>query len=208
MSSLQSGIRVDDPLVTEDARALIADLTVRRQSVATAESLTAGLLAATLAGVAGASVVLRGGLVTYIEDTKIALAGVAPQLLDAVGPVAAPTARAMAVGARQRCAATWGIGLTGVAGPEPHGGHPVGTVFLGLAGPVDTEVVELALSGSRWDIRLAAVREAIARLRALVEHSDERLREEQSTAMSACAKSRATAIWDIREPTRRRAALP
>jgi len=114
-------------------------------------------------------VVLRGGLVTYIEDTKIALAGVAPQLLDAVGPVAAPTARAMAVGARQRCAATWGIGLTGVAGPEPHGGHPVGTVFLGLAGPVDTEVVELALSGSRWDIRLAAVREAIARLRALVE---------------------------------------
>jgi len=169
MSSLQSGIRVDDPLVTEDARALIADLTVRRQSVATAESLTAGLLAATLAGVAGASVVLRGGLVTYIEDTKIALAGVAPQLLDAVGPVAAPTARAMAVGARQRCAATWGIGLTGVAGPEPHGGHPVGTVFLGLAGPVDTEVVELALSGSRWDIRLGAVGAAIVRLRALVE---------------------------------------
>jgi nicotinamide-nucleotide amidase len=160
---------VDDPLVTEDARALIADLTVRRQSVATAESLTAGLLAATLAGVTGASVVLRGGLVTYVEDTKIALAGVAPQLLDAVGPVAGPTARAMAVGARQRCAATWGIGLTGVAGPEPHGGHPVGTVFVGLAGPVDTEVVELALSGSRWDIRVAAVHEAIARLRALVE---------------------------------------
>lgn len=160
---------MDDPLVSDDARALITDLTVRRQSVATAESLTAGLLAATLAGVPGASVVLRGGLVTYVEDTKIALAGVAPQLLDAVGPVAAPTARAMAVGARQRCAATWGIGLTGVAGPEPHGGHPVGTVFLGLAGPVDTEVVELALSGSRWDIRLAAVHEAIARLRALVE---------------------------------------
>jgi nicotinamide-nucleotide amidase len=45
----------------------------------------------------------------------------------------------------------------------------VGTVFLGLAGPVDTEVVELALSGSRWDIRIAAVREAVARLRALVE---------------------------------------
>jgi nicotinamide-nucleotide amidase len=113
--------------------------------------------------------VLRGGLVTYIEDTKIGLAGVAPQLLDAVGPVAAPTARAMAVGARQRCAATWGIGLTGVAGPEPHGGHAVGTVFLGLAGPIDTDVVELSLSGTRWDIRIAAVHEALARLRALVE---------------------------------------
>ncbi|MFG1929772.1 CinA family protein [Mycobacterium sp. NPDC048908] len=160
---------MDDPLVSDDARALVADLTVRRQSIATAESLTAGLLAATLAGVAGASVVLRGGLITYIEETKISLAGVAPQLLDAVGPVAAPTARAMAVGARQRCGATWGVGLTGVAGPDPHGGHPVGTVFLGLAGPVDTDVVQLALAGSRWDIRMAAVNEAIARVRALVE---------------------------------------
>jgi nicotinamide-nucleotide amidase len=160
---------VDDPLVNDDARALIADLTVRGQSVATAESLTAGLLAATLAGVPGASVVLRGGLITYLEETKIALAGVAPQLLDAVGPVAGPTARALAVGARQRCAATWGVGLTGVAGPEPHGGHPVGTVFMGLAGPVDTEVVQLALTGSRWEIRLAAVYGAVSRLRALVE---------------------------------------
>ena len=70
---------------------------------------------------------------------------------------------------RQRCAATWGVGLTGVAGPEPHGGHPVGTVFLGLAGPVDTEVVQLAFSGSRWDIRRSAVNAAIARLRELVE---------------------------------------
>jgi nicotinamide-nucleotide amidase len=158
-----------DPLITEDARALVADLTVRGQSIATAESLTAGLLAATLGGVPGASVVLRGGLVTYVEDTKIALAGVAPDLLEAVGPVAAPTARALAVGARQRCGATWGVGLTGVAGPEPHGGHPVGTVFMGLSGPIETEVAQLALSGSRWEIRVAAVHEAIARLRALVE---------------------------------------
>jgi nicotinamide-nucleotide amidase len=96
------------------------------------------------------------------------LAGVAPQVLDAVGPVAASTAQALAVGARQRCGATWGVGLTGVAGPEPHGGHPVGTVFIGLAGPVDTEVVELALTGSRWDIRFTAVREAIVGLRSLV----------------------------------------
>ena len=159
---------MDDPLVSDEARSLVADLTVRRQSVATAESLTAGLLAATLGGVPGASIVLRGGLVTYTEDTKIALAGVAPQVLEAVGPVAAPTARALAVGARQRCVATWGVGLTGVAGPDPHGGHPVGTVFLGLAGPADTAVVELHFTGSRWDIRYSAVQEAIVRLRALV----------------------------------------
>jgi nicotinamide-nucleotide amidase len=162
---------VDDPLLTDEARGLVADLTVRKQSVATAESLTAGLLAATLAGVAGASEVLRGGLITYTERTKVVLAGVAPQILDEVGPVAGPTARALAVGARQRCDATWGVGLTGVAGPEPHGGHEVGTVFMGLAGPDDysvTEVVKLQFSGTRWDIRISAVRESISRLRALV----------------------------------------
>jgi nicotinamide-nucleotide amidase len=162
---------VDDPLLTDDARGLVADLTVRNQSIATAESLTAGLLAATIAGVAGASEVLRGGLITYTEHTKVLLAGVAPEILDEVGPVAGPTARALAVGARQRCDATWGVGLTGVAGPEPHGGHEVGTVFMGVAGPDDhsvTEVVELLFSGTRWDIRIAAVRESISRLRALV----------------------------------------
>ena len=160
---------MDDPLVDDDARALVADLTVRRQTVATAESLTAGLLAATLAGVPGASVVLRGGLVTYTVETKIELAGVAADLLDDVGPVSEPTARALAVGAMQRCGATWGVGLTGVAGPEPHGGHPVGTVFLGVAGPVGTDVVRLVCEGTRWDIRLAAARAAISRLRLLVQ---------------------------------------
>jgi len=162
---------VSDPLVDDGARALVALLTLRGDTVATAESLTAGLLAATLAGVPGASAVLSGGLVTYTVETKIALAGVPRELLDDVGPVAAPTAAALAAGARDRCGATWGVGLTGVAGPEPHGGHPVGTVFLGLAGPGATEVAELRVSGTRWDIRLAAVREAIGRLHRLVEQS-------------------------------------
>jgi nicotinamide-nucleotide amidase len=58
--------------------------------------------------------------------------------------------------------------LTGVAGPDPHGGHKVGTVFMGLAGPVDTEVIEFQFTGTRWDIRISAVRESISRLRALV----------------------------------------
>ncbi|MGZ8801692.1 MAG: CinA family protein [Mycobacterium sp.] len=159
---------MDDPLVNDDARALVADLTVRRQTVATAESLTAGLVVATLAGVPGASAVLRGGLATYTVETKIELAGVAPELLNDVGPVAEPTARALAVGAMQRCGATWGVGLTGVAGPEPHGGHPVGTVFLGLAGPMDTDVFRMTFDGTRWDIRLAAVHAAISRLRLFI----------------------------------------
>jgi nicotinamide-nucleotide amidase len=160
---------VDDPLVTDDARGLVADLTLRRQTIATAESLTAGLVAAALAGVPGASSVLRGGIIAYTEATKIALAGVPRQVLVQVGPVSAPAARALAVGAQQRCDATWGIGLTGVAGPDAHGGHPVGTVFVGLAGPTGTEVTELLLTGSRWDIRINAAHRALTRLREVVE---------------------------------------
>ncbi|HMZ16233.1 MAG TPA: CinA family protein, partial [Mycobacterium sp.] len=71
----------DDPLVDDNARGLVSALTERGQTVATAESLTAGLLAATLAGVPGATVVLRGGLITYTVETKITLAGVPAELL-------------------------------------------------------------------------------------------------------------------------------
>ena len=153
---------VDDPLLTDDARALVADLTVRKQSIATAESLTACLLAATLAGVPGASEVLRGGLVTYTAHMKIVLAGVAPQILEEVGPVAAPTARALAVGARQRCEATWGVGLTGVAGPDLQEGMPVGIVYVAVSGITSGEVVRrLDLSGSRRQIRDGAVEGAL-----------------------------------------------
>lgn len=157
-----------DPLLPDSlgdhARLLVAELTARGETVATTESLTAGLLAATLAGVPGASRVLLGGLITYTEATKIALAGVAPEILAGVGPVAAPTAEAMAVGARQRCATTWGVGLTGVAGPEAHGGHAVGTVFVGVAGPAGCDVSELHLSGNRWDIRQESVHQAVLTL--------------------------------------------
>jgi nicotinamide-nucleotide amidase len=163
-------VRVRDPLLTDSlgdaARALVAELASRNETVATAESLTAGLLAATLAGVPGASRVLVGGLITYTEATKIALAGVDPEILAGVGPVAAPTAEAMAVGARQRCSTTWGLSLTGAAGPEPHGGHAVGTVFLGVAGARGCESHELHLPGERWDIRYASVHQAIVALRA------------------------------------------
>ncbi|MBF6181521.1 CinA family protein [Nocardia otitidiscaviarum] len=143
---------------------LVRALRAAGQTVATAESLTAGLLAATIAGVPGASAVLRGGLVVYATDLKATLAGVSADTLDTDGPVAASTAEQLAVGARIRCGADWGVGLTGVAGPEPQDGRPVGTVFLGLAGPEGTEVIRLKLSGDRWTIRVTAVRAAITEL--------------------------------------------
>lgn len=156
---------MSDPLTSEvPASELVAELRSAGQTVATAESLTAGLLSATIAGVPGASDVLRGGLVVYATDLKQTLAGVDAEVLAAEGPVAASTAEQLAVGAATRCGADWGVGLTGVAGPDTQDGWPVGTVFLAFAGPDGTEVVRLALSGDRWQIRLAAVHAAVSEL--------------------------------------------
>src|SRR3954453_11190460 len=116
-------------------RALLA----RGETVAAAESLTAGLFCATLATVPGASATLRGGVVVYATELKTALAGVPAELLAAHGPVSPQTAAALADGVRARCAASWGIGLTGVAGPDPVDGHGPGRVYLGVAGGPGTE---------------------------------------------------------------------
>lgn len=110
-------------------------LRARSETAATAESLTGGLVGAALTEVAGSSVVFRGGLITYATDLKSRLAGVAAPLLVSDGPVAATTASAMAEGAARACGADWGLATTGVAGPDPQDGHPVGQVFVAVAGP-------------------------------------------------------------------------
>ncbi len=153
-----------DPLVDGAVRELVAALATRRRTVASAESLTAGLWAATIAGVPGASAVLRGGLVVYATDLKASIAGVNEKRLAVDGPVSASTAQGLADGARRVCDADWGVGLTGVAGPDRQDGHPVGTVFVAVAGPDGTEVDELRLSGDRWTIRRDTVREAVSLL--------------------------------------------
>ncbi|MDV8067942.1 MULTISPECIES: CinA family protein [Rhodococcus] len=153
-----------DPLLDLGVGELIAALVVAGESVAAAESLTAGLFTAALASVPGSSQVLRGGLVVYATDLKATLAGVDPDALALDGPVSASTAIALADGARTRCVADWGVGLTGVAGPTEQDGNPVGTVFLGIAGPDGTLCERLSLTGERWEIRIAAVAAAVSRL--------------------------------------------
>jgi nicotinamide-nucleotide amidase len=128
----------------------------RQETVAAAESLTAGLFCASLASVPGASATLRGGLVVYATDLKSALAGVPGDLLAAHGPVSPETAAALAEGVRDRCTATWGVGLTGVAGPDPVDGHGPGRVYVGIAG-YGTQVQRLDLAGDRAAIRVGAV---------------------------------------------------
>jgi nicotinamide-nucleotide amidase len=143
---------------------LVEVLRARGESVAAAESLTAGLFCATLAEVPGASAVLRGGVVVYATDLKAVLAGVPGELLAAHGPVSPETAAALAEGVRDRCTADWGIGLTGVAGPDPVDGHGPGRVYLGISDGHRTDVVELALPGDRAAIRRAAVDAAVTGL--------------------------------------------
>ena len=159
-----------DPLAGQTcAPVLVAELARHGETIATAESLTAGLAAATIAGVPGASAVLRGGLIVYATELKHTLAGVSKQVLTEDGPVAASTALALAEGAATRCGATWGVGLTGVAGPDRQDGKPVGTVFLGFHGVSSTGdkvawTSELLLDGQRWEIRSGAVRAALLEL--------------------------------------------
>jgi nicotinamide-nucleotide amidase len=138
------------------AAAAVHALVERRQTLATAESLTGGLVAATVVEIPGVSTVYRGGLVVYATDLKHSLAGVPEQLLADRGPVDPDVAGDLAAGVRERCGADWGLATTGVAGPEPQDGVPVGLVYVAVAGPAGRAVRELRLDGNRDHVRTAA----------------------------------------------------
>ncbi len=103
-------------------------------TVATAESLTGGLVCSYLTDVPGSSDHVLGGMVLYNEDIKQKF-GVPGDVLDAEGVVSAETAEALAQAARERFGSDFGIGTTGAAGPEPHGGAAPGTAYIAVAGP-------------------------------------------------------------------------
>lgn len=147
-------------MVTDPA-AVVRALRERGETLAVAESLTGGLLAATLVDVPGASEVFRGGLVVYATDLKSSLAGVPPPLLAERGPVDPAVATALAAGASARCTADWGLATTGVAGPDPQDGKPVGTVFVACVGPAGGQVRQLHLGGDRPAIRRSTVDAAL-----------------------------------------------
>lgn len=136
-------------------------------TLAVAESLTGGLLAATLVDVPGASAAFRGSVTAYATDLKASLLRVDEGLLAVEGPVHPVVARQMAEGVRRALGATYGVATTGVAGPEPQDGRAVGTVHVAVAGPSGTRVASPALSGGRVTIRRAAVTVA---LELLLEH--------------------------------------
>jgi nicotinamide-nucleotide amidase len=149
-----------DPLAIE----VVDLLRARHASVAAAESLTGGLVAAALVAVPGASEVVRGGVVAYATDVKTGLLGVDPALIAAHGTVDGRVAEAMADRVREACGATWGVSTTGVAGPGASEGKPAGTVHVGVAGPAGATSQLLALPGGRDDVRRAAVAAALSLL--------------------------------------------
>ncbi len=146
---------------------VVTSLTASGQTVAVAESLTGGLLGAALTDVAGASAVFPGGLTAYATPIKAELLEVPAELLAEAGAVDARVAIGMAEGARRLFAADWGLATTGVAGPTPQDGNPVGTVFVACAGPDGSFVERLELAGDRSVIRHDTV---IAALELLLTH--------------------------------------
>ncbi len=130
-----------------------------------AESLTGGLVAASVVSVSGASAVFRGGVVAYATDLKERLLGVDATLLEAHGPVHPRVARQMADGVRRTVGgaepADVGIATTGIAGPVSSDGQPVGTVHIAVSTPLGSRVESLLLEGDRDEIRTAAAARAI-----------------------------------------------
>ncbi|MDA8372150.1 MAG: nicotinamide-nucleotide amidohydrolase family protein [Nocardiopsaceae bacterium] len=151
------------------AEAVHRALKERGATVATAESLTGGLIGAALTAVPGASATYRGGVVAYATDLKAELLGVPRDLLAEHGAVHPDVALAMAHGVRHALTASFGLSVTGVAGPDPQDGRPAGTVFAAVAGGAgQNRVTELHLTGGRDHIRSGTVEQALHLLNAVV----------------------------------------
>ena len=137
-------------------------------TVATAESLTGGQLAARLTSVPGASASYVGGVVSYATSVKTAVLGVPAGLVERHGVVSAECARAMAAGVRRLVGSSYAVSTTGVAGPDGQDGVPPGTVFVGLSGPDGEAALALDLTGDRVAIQAATCEAALEALLAVL----------------------------------------
>lgn len=155
-----------------DAMSVVSALRERGLTLATAESITAGLLASTIAEVAGCSAVLKGGVVAYAPEVKGSVLGLDVRLLEHV--VSEPVAAGMAVGATRVLGADIGVGTTGVAGPAPLDGQAPGTVWIAVhdARSGRTRTVRLLLEGDRQRVRLAAVHACLTEIELLVNEAE------------------------------------
>ena len=145
---------------------VVRALTTRKETVATAESCTGGLLASRITDVPGASAVFLGGVVAYSNEVKESLLGVRAETLEAYGAVSKPVAQEMAERTREKMGADYALATTGIAGPS--GGtlsKPVGTVFIALASGRDTTVLQRLNSFDRETFKRVATQQALDLLR-------------------------------------------
>ncbi len=146
-------------------------LAARGHTFAAAESCTGGLIAKRITDVPGASGVFVGGVVSYTNGVKMRLLDVPAALLDEFGAVSVPVAKAMCEGVQRATAATYGVSVTGVAGPDKDDrGNEVGSVFVGITDGASTQVYPLHLSGSREEIRQQSADYVFSALLRLVEN--------------------------------------
>lgn len=165
------------PRTNELASRIVELATAQGVSIAVAESLTGGLVTAAIVDVPGASRMLRGGFVTYATELKHSVLGVPAERLAETGPVDHEVAARMALGARRLAAiggepATIGLATTGVAGPDPQDGKPVGLVYFGLSRGDGYGAVEDRFRGDRAEIRAAATEAALRILLTALERPD------------------------------------
>lgn len=149
----------------ELAQVIVEMLAERKQTLATTESCTGGMLAERITAIPGSSESYLGGFVTYSNELKAREVGVARVDIHQFGAVSEPVCRQMAEGVRRVTEADFGIGITGVAGPGQSEKKPAGLVFIGLAGPRGTEVREENYSGDRDTVRFRATQTALLMLR-------------------------------------------
>jgi nicotinamide-nucleotide amidase len=154
--------RNGDPLET-----VVGDmLRSHHATVSVAESCTGGMLGERFTSVPGSSDYFVGGFITYTNEMKIEMLGVAPELLDEYGAVSKPVAEAMAIGARRRTGSTYALSITGIAGPATGTeSAPVGTTYIGLADAAGTQVLQRQFLGDRTRIRNFASQLALDLLR-------------------------------------------
>jgi nicotinamide-nucleotide amidase len=144
------------------ARDVLKQLDCRHETLAIAESCTGGLLGAMVTEIPGASDVFLGGIISYSNAVKEEIVGVPGDLLERHGAVSEQVARAMAAGVCERLRATWGVAITGIAGP---GGatedKPVGLVHWAVAGPEGVAAEHRVFSGDRSTIRQRSAQSAL-----------------------------------------------
>lgn len=143
------------------SKTIVKTLTLRGETISTAESITGGLIGGAITGVPGSSEVFLGGVISYSNQMKKDELGITAADIKKVGVVSEAIAVAMALAIQKRTKSTWAISSTGVAGPGPIDGIPAGTVWIAIAGPKIAQGIELSIAGKREIVRLGAVESAL-----------------------------------------------